>query len=48
VKERRDFPADVQLVLAGAIIGLLVKTPEWWDRPTRQIRRVAGSSAPSP
>jgi hypothetical protein len=43
-----DFRADVQLVLAGAIIGLLVKPPEWWDRPTRQIRRFAGSSAPQP
>ena len=26
------FRADVQLVLAGAIIGLLVKPPRWWDR----------------
>ena len=26
------FRADVQLVLAGVIIGLLVKPPRWWDR----------------
>jgi hypothetical protein len=26
------FRADVQLVLAGAIIGLLVKPPRWWDQ----------------
>jgi hypothetical protein len=26
------FRVNAQLVLAGAIIGLLVKPPEWWDR----------------
>ena len=31
------FPADVQLVLAGAIIGLLVRPPGWW--PGRSVQQ---------
>jgi hypothetical protein len=41
-----DFRAGVQLVLAGAMIGLLVRPPEWWDRRAWQIWQFAGSAVP--
>jgi hypothetical protein len=40
------FRADVQLVLAGAIIGLLVKPPRWWDQAWQQRRPTGSSETP--